>query len=357
MKKLINKPVDFVRESLEGMAAAHGDQIKVNLDPIFVYRADAPVKEKVAVISGGGSGHEPTHVGFVGQGMLDAACPGDVFVSPTTEQIIEAIRTVQGGAGVLNVVKCYWDDMDVFAEAAELAHAEGIPAANILIDDDVAVSESVYSHGRRGTGTTVLAEKICGAAAQQGYDLPRLADLCRRVNLNGRSMGVAFTPSTVPAEGVPSFEIGENEMELGIGIHGEPGRERTSLKTGDEITEILALEIIDDPAYERTVREWDSGRGEWVDVDLADPPFQAGDRVLAFVNSMGGTPVPELYVVYRRLAEICQKKGLTLVRNLIGTYITAIEMQGMSITLLRMDDEMLRLWDAPVNTPRLRWGF
>jgi len=356
MKKLINKPADVVRESLEGMAAAHPDQIKLNFEPIFVYRADAPVKGKVAVISGGGSGHEPTHVGFVGAGMLDAACPGDVFVSPTTEQIIEAIRMVHGGAGVLNVVKCYWDDMDVFAEAAELAHAEGIPVANILIDDDVAVSDSVYSHGRRGTGTTVLAEKICGAGAELGYDLPELADLCRRVNLNGRSMGVAFSPSTIPIKGTPSFEIGGNEMEVGIGIHGEPGRERMSLKTADEITEMLALEIIDDPAYERTVREFDSGKGEWVDVDLVDPPLQPGDQVLAFVNGMGGTPVPELYIVYRKLVELCQDKGLTIVRNLIGTYITAIEMQGASITLLRMDDEMLRLWDAPVNTPRLRWG-
>jgi dihydroxyacetone kinase-like protein len=356
MKKLINKPIDVVRESLKGMAAAHGDQIKVNSDPIFVYRADAPVKGKVAVISGGGSGHEPTHVGFVGPGMLDAACPGDVFVSPTTEQIIEAIRMVQGGAGVLSIVKCYWDDMEVFAEAAELGHAEGIPVANILIDDDVAVSESVYSHGRRGTGTTVLAEKICGGAAELGYDLPTLADVCRRVNLNGRTMGVAFTPSTVPAKGTPSFEIGEDEMEVGIGIHGEPGRERMLLKTADEITEMLALEIINDPAYERTVEEWDSGKGEWVDVELVDPPFRPGDHVLAFVNGMGGTPVPELYIVYRKLAEICQKQGLTIVRNLIGTYITAIEMQGASITLLRIDDEMLRLWDAPVNTPRLRWG-
>jgi dihydroxyacetone kinase-like protein len=355
MKKLINKSDDFVRESLEGMVAAHGDQIKVNFDPIFVYRADAPVKDKVAVISGGGSGHEPTHVGFVGQGMLDAACPGDVFVSPTTEQITEAIRTVHGGAGVLNIVKCYWDDMDVFAEAAELAYTEGIAAANILIDDDVAVSESVYSHGRRGTGTTVLAEKLCGAAAEQGYELPRLADLCRRVNLNGRSMGMAFTPCTIPAKGT-LFELGENEMEVGIGIHGEPGRERMPLKTGDEIVEMLAVEIIEDPAYQRTVREWDSGKGEWVDVNLVDPPFQSGDQVLAFVNGMGGTPVPELYVAYRKLVKVCQKKGIIIARNLIGTYITAIEMQGMSITLLRMDDEMLKLWDAPVNTPRLRWG-
>ena len=356
MKKLINRPADVVRESLEGMAAAHPDQVKLNSDPIFVYRADAPVKGKVAVISGGGSGHEPTHVGFVGAGMLDAACPGDVFVSPTTEQIIEAIRVVQGGAGVLNVVKCYWDDMDVFAEAAELAHAEGIPVANILIDDDVAVSESVYSQGRRGTGTTVLAEKICGAGAELGYDLSRLADLCRRVNVNGRSMGIAFTPSTVPAKGTPSFEIGENEMELGIGIHGEPGRERMSLKMADEITEMVALEIINDPAYERTVQEWDTDKGEWVDVDLVDQPLQSGDQVLAFVNGMGGTPVPELYIVYRKLVEICQKKGLRVVRSLIGSYITAIEMQGASITLLRVDEEMVRLWDAPVNTPRLRWG-
>lgn len=356
MKKFINKPADVVRESLEGMGAAHGDLIKVNFDPIFVYRADAPVNGKVAVISGGGSGHEPTHVGFVGQGMLHAACPGDVFVSPTKGQIIGAIRKVHGGAGVLNIVKCYWDDMDVFAEGAELAHAEGIHCANILIDDDVAVSHSVYSHGRRGTGTTVLAEKICGAAAEQGYDLPRLADLCRRVNLNGRSMGVAFTPSTVPAKGVPSFEIGENEMEVGIGIHGEPGRERMSLKTAGEITEMLALEIINDPPYERTVREWDSKKGEWVDVHLVDQPFQPGDHVLAFVNGMGGTPIPELYIVYRKLAEICRKKGLKIVRNLIGTYITAIEMQGASIILLRVDDEMIRLWDAPVKTPRLRWG-
>jgi dihydroxyacetone kinase-like protein len=356
MKKLINRPADVVRESLEGMAAAHPDQVKLNSDPIFVYRADAPVKGKVAVISGGGSGHEPTHVGFVGAGMLDAACPGDVFVSPTTEQIIEAIRVVQGGGGVLNVVKCYWDDMDVFAEAAELAHAEGIPVANILIDDDVAVSESVYSQGRRGTGTTVLAEKICGAGAELGYDLSRLADLCRRVNVNGRSMGIAFTPSTVPAKGTPSFEIGENEMELGIGIHGEPGRERMSLKMADEITEMVALEIINDPAYERTVQEWDTDKGEWVDVDLVDQPLQSGDQVLAFVNGMGGTPVPELYIVYRKLVEICQKKGLRVVRSLIGSYITAIEMQGASITLLRVDEEMVRLWDAPVNTPRLRWG-
>lgn len=357
MKKLINQPEDVVSESLQGMAAAHEDLIKVNLNPIFVYRSDAPVQGKVAVISGGGSGHEPTHVGYVGRGMLDAACPGDVFVSPTSEQIIEAIRKVHAGGGVLNIVKCYWDDMDVFAEAAEQAHAEGILCANILIDDDVAVSESVYSHGRRGTGTTVLAEKICGAAAEESYDLTRLADLCRRVNLNGRSMGMAFSACTIPIKGTPTFEIEEDQMDIGIGIHGEPGRERMTMKSADEITEMLAVEIIEDPAYKRTIQEWEATKAKWVDVELEDQPLQRGDQVLAFVNGMGGTPVPELYIAYRKLEQVCTEKGLTIARNLIGTYITAIEMQGVSITLLRMDDELLKLWDAPVNTPRLRWGI
>ncbi len=356
MKKLINTPETYVRDSLEGMARAHPDLLKVHFDPNFVYRADAPVKGKVAVISGGGSGHEPMHVGFVGRGMLDAACPGEVFTSPTPDQMLEAARTVNSGEGVLFIVKNYSGDVMNFEMAADLARGEGIRVQNILIDDDVAVKDSLYTQGRRGTGTTVLAEKIVGAAAERGYDLKRLADLCRRVNLNGRSMGMALTSCVVPAKGTPTFELGEDEMEIGIGIHGEPGRERMTLKTADEITEMLALAIIEDPAYTRTVREWDEEKGEWVDVELTDPPFQPGDRVLAFVNSMGGTPISELYVVYRKLAEICEKKGLTIVRNLIGAYITSLEMQGVSITLLRMDDEMIELWDDPVHTPALRWG-
>ncbi len=356
MKKLVNRPEDFVRESLEGMAKAHPDLIKVHFEPNFVYRADAPVKGKVAVISGGGSGHEPMHVGFVGRGMLDAACPGEVFTSPTPDQMLEAAKTVNSGEGVLFIVKNYSGDVMNFEMAADLARAEGIRVLNILIDDDVAVKDSLYTQGRRGTGTTVLAEKIVGAAAERGYDLKRLADLCRRVNINGRSMGMALTPCTVPAKGTPTFELGEDEMEIGIGIHGEPGRERMKIRPADEITEMLALSIIEDPPYTRTVREFDEEKGEWVDVELTDPPFQPGDRVLAFVNSMGGTPISELYVVYRKLAEICEKKGLTIVRNLIGAYITSLEMQGVSITLLRMDDEMIELWDDPVHTPALRWG-
>ncbi|HEX6304689.1 MAG TPA: dihydroxyacetone kinase subunit DhaK [Anaerolineales bacterium] len=356
MKKLINAIDDVVREQLEGLAIAHPDLVKVNLDPKYVYRADGPVQGKVAVISGGGSGHEPMHGGFVGMGMLDAACPGEVFTSPTPDQMHEAAKAVDGGAGVLYIVKNYSGDVMNFEMAAELAFAEGIQVQNILIDDDVAVKDSLYTQGRRGVGTTVLAEKICGAAAKAGYDLVKLSDLCRKVNINGRSMGMALTSCTVPAKGEPTFDLPEDEMEIGIGIHGEPGRERMKVKTADEITEMLALGIIEDAAYSRTVREFDRDKGEWVDVDLTDPPLQSGDEILAFVNSMGGTPVSELYAVYRKLAQICGDKGLKIVRNLIGPYITSLEMQGASITLLKVDDEILKFWDAPVKTPGLRWG-
>jgi len=356
MKKLINKIEDVITEQLEGMAIAHSDLLKVHFDPTFVYRADAPVQGKVAVISGGGSGHEPMHGGFVGQGMLDAACPGEVFTSPTPDQMFEAAKMVHGGAGVLYIVKNYSGDVMNFEMAAELAVAEGIEVQNILIDDDVAVKDSLYTQGRRGVGTTVLAEKICGAAAEAGYNLKRLSDLCRKVNINGRSMGMALTSCTVPAKGAPTFDLPEDEIEIGIGIHGEPGRERIKMTSADEITERMALSIIEDPAYHRTVREWDSAKGTWVDVELTDPPFKAGDQVIAFVNSMGGTPLSELYAVYRKLAQICDQKGLKIVRHLIGPYITSLEMQGASITLLKVDDEILKFWDAPVNTPGLRWG-
>jgi len=293
----------------------------------------------------------------VGIGMLDAACPGEVFTSPTPNQMLEAAKMVNGGTGILNIVKNYSGDVMNFEMAAELAHSEGIQISNILIDDDIAVKDSLYTQGRRGVGTTVVAEKICGAAAEQGYDLKQLANLCHKVNLNGRSMGIALTSCTVPAKGSPTFELGDDEMEAGIGIHGEPGRQRMPLKSADEITEMLAVSIIEDTDYTRTVREWDADTGEWVEVELIDPPLQSGDSVLAFVNSMGGTPLSELYIVYRKLVEVCQKKNLQIVRNLIGPYITSLEMQGCSITLLKMDDEMIKLWDAPVKTPALRWGM
>ena len=357
MKKLINNPDEVVRESLEGMAVAHPDLLKVHLDPHFIYRADAPVPGKVAIISGGGSGHEPMHGGFVGLGMLDAACPGEVFTSPTPDQMLEAAKVVNGDAGVLNIVKNYSGDVMNFEMAAELANSEALQVLNILIDDDVAVKDSLYTQGRRGVGTTILAEKICGAAAEQGYNLTQLANLCRQVNINGRSMGMALTSCTVPAKGSPTFDLGDDEIEVGIGIHGEPGRQRMSLKSADEITEMLAISIIEDSAYTRTVREWNADKAEWVEVELIDPPFQSGDSVLAFVNSMGGTPLSELYIVYRKLAEICQSKRLQIVRHLIGPYITSLDMQGCSITLLKLDDEMIRFWDAPVKTAGLRWGI
>lgn len=333
MKKLINQVEKVVTESLKGMELAHPDLIKVNYQPNFVYRADAPVSGKVATISGGGSGHEPMHIGLVGVGMLDAACPGEVFTSPTPDQMFEAAKKVNGGAGVLFIVKNYSGDIMNFEMAADLALAEGIEVESVIINDDVAVIDSLYTQGRRGVGTTVLAEKICGAATEQGKSLKEVADICRKVNSWGRTMGMALTSCTVPAKGSPTFELGEEEMEIGIGIHGEPGRERMKLKNADEITEIMAKAVLD------------------------DLPFKTGDEVLAFVNSMGGTPISELYIIYRKLAEICEGRGVKIVRNLVGPYITSLEMAGFSITLLKLDGELKKLWDAPVHTPGMRWGM
>jgi phosphoenolpyruvate---glycerone phosphotransferase subunit DhaK len=332
MKKLINDPADVVKEALQGVAEAHGDRLRVMTDPNVVVRADAPVQGKVGLVSGGGSGHEPMHGGFVGMGMLDAACPGEVFTSPTPDQMQVATKAVNGGAGVLHIVKNYTGDILNFEMAADLAREDGIEVESVVIDDDVAVQDSLYTAGRRGVGTTILAEKICGAAAEQRRSLAEVADLCRKVNANGRSMGMALTSCTVPAAGKPTFELGATEMEIGIGIHGEPGRERKAVAPAREVVEMLATPIVD------------------------DLPFSSGDRVLAFVNSMGGTPLIELYIVYNDLYRFLSDRGIEISRNLIGPYITSLEMQGCSITLLKLDDELTALWDAPVNTPGLRWG-
>jgi len=331
MKKLINAPDAVVDEALAGMTAAHGDLLKV-IEPNVIVRADSPRSGKVGVISGGGSGHEPMHGGFVGMGMLDAACPGAVFTSPVPDQMLAATKAVDGGAGVLHIVKNYTGDVMNFELAAELAQTEGIEVSSVVIADDVAVQDSLYTAGRRGVGGTVLAEKIVGAAAEEGQDLAAVTALCQRVQDNVRSMGMALTSCTVPAAGKPTFEIGDDEMEVGVGIHGEPGRERRKLASADEITEALMTPILDDGG------------------------FSSGDRVLAFVNGMGGTPLLELYVVYNHVAAMCRDRGVAIERNLIGSYITSLEMAGCSITLLKLDDEMLRLWDAPVHTAALRWG-
>jgi len=332
MKKLINKPENVVREALEAIAIAHSDLVKVHYDPNFIMRADGPINGKVGVISGGGSGHEPMHGGFVGLGMLDAACPGAVFTSPTPDQMLEATKAVNGGAGVLHIVKNYTGDIMNFEMAAELARAEGIEVEAVVTDDDVAVKDSLYTAGRRGVGVTVLAEKLCGAAAEQKRSLKDVAEVCLKAKNLGRSMGMALTSCTVPHAGKPTFDLPEDQMEIGIGIHGEPGRTRMPLKSADEITEMLMEPII------------------------SDIPYKAGDEVLMFVNGLGGTPPIELYIVYRKAHEIAIKHGLKVVRSLVGPYMTSLEMAGTSITLLKMDADMLKLWDAPVKTPGLRWG-
>ncbi|MBP7690526.1 MAG: dihydroxyacetone kinase subunit DhaK [Anaerolineales bacterium] len=333
MKKLINKPEDVVVEALQAIAVAHADLVKVHYNPNFIARADAPVAGKVGVISGGGSGHEPMHGGFVGYGMLDAACPGAVFTSPTPDQMLEATKAVSAGAGVLHIVKNYTGDIMNFEMAADLAKAEGIEVEAVVTNDDVAVQDSLYTAGRRGVGITVLAEKITGAAAEQKRTLKDVAAVCRKVNAQGRTMGMALTSCTVPHAGKPTFDLPEDEMEIGIGIHGEPGRVRMKVKPVAEIVDMLAKPI------------------------LEDLPYKRGDSVLAFVNGMGGTPLIELYVVFNELNKILTGQGITIARNLIGSYITSLEMAGCSITLLKLDDELTKLWDAPVKTAGLRWGM
>ena len=331
MKKLINDPNNVVAEALQGIEAAHPD-LRVDHQHKIIYRGDAPRRDKVGIISGGGSGHEPLHGGFVGLGMLDAACAGEVFTSPVPDQMLAATKLVDGGAGVLHVVKNYTGDVMNFDMAADMGKGEGIEVETVLTNDDVAVEDSLYTAGRRGVGVTVLVEKICGAAADDGKSLAEVAELGRKVNANGRSMGMALTPCITPGSGEPSFELAEDEVEIGIGIHGEPGRFRETIGPASQITERLMTPI------------------------LEDLPFSSGDKVLAFVNGMGGTPLLELYVVYAEVAKIAQEHGLSIERNLVGNYITSLEMQGCSITLVKLDDDMVRYWDAPVNTPALRWG-
>ena len=332
MKKLINDPADVVSEALRGMAAAH-PELRVDHAHKVIYRGDALVQGKVGLLAGGGSGHEPLHGGFVGSGMLDGACAGEVFTSPVPDQILEATKNVDGGAGVLHIVKNYTGDVMNFEMAAELAASEtGVEVVSVVTDDDVAVQDSRYTAGRRGVGVTVLVEKIAGAAAEQGRSLAEVADVARRVNARGRSMGVALTSCTVPTAGEPTFDLSETEIEVGIGIHGEPGRRRLPLAPARQVAEYL------------------------LDPILADLDFTGDDGVIAFINGMGGTPLIELYLMYHEVATILDKAKVRVARSLVGPYITSLEMAGCSVTLLKVDDDLLRLWDAPVHTPALRWG-
>jgi phosphoenolpyruvate---glycerone phosphotransferase subunit DhaK len=330
-KKFINDPANVVKESLAGLGAAHADLLRIDLESQIVVRRDAPVSGKVGIVSGGGSGHEPMHGGFVGVGMLDAACPGEVFTSPVPDQMLAATKAVDGGAGVVHIVKNYTGDVMNFKLAAEMAEDEGVQVDSVLTNDDVAVEDSLYTAGRRGVGVTVLAEKIAGAKAEAGGSLAEVAAAARRVNENGRSFGVALTSCATPAAGAPTFDIGPDEMEFGVGIHGEPGRRREKIKPAAEIVAEMADAVLTD----------------------LDPP--SGSNVLAFVNGLGGTPLIELYLVYNELTKQLADRGVTASRNLVGNYITSLEMAGTSITLLKLDDELTALWDAPVHTPALRW--
>jgi len=330
MKKLINSPETVVTEALEGVAAAH-PSLSVDVENKVITRAAGPKPGKVGLVSGGGSGHEPLHGGFVGYGMLDAACPGEVFTSPVPDQMLIATKAVDGGAGVLHVVKNYTGDVLNFQMAAELAGDEGIEVVPVVINDDVAVVDSLYTAGRRGTGATLFVEKVAGALAEEGADLAAVAAVAREVNDRSRSFGVALSSCVVPAAGKPTFELGDSEVELGIGIHGEPGRTRAAHTSAQELAAV-ALDAISD-----------------------DMPIDGTD-LLVMVNGMGGTPLIELYLMFNEVRQYLEARGGRVARNLVGNYITSLEMQGFSVTVCRLTDTLTRLWDAPVDTPALRWG-
>lgn len=330
MKKLINSPDTVVVDALEGMALAHPRTLQVDLDQRIIYRGTPKEQGKVALVSGGGSGHEPLHGGFVGLGMLDAACAGEVFTSPVPDQIQAATTAVDRGAGVLHIIKNYTGDVMNFEMASELADAEaGTLVRSVVIDDDVAVQDSTYTAGRRGVAGTALVEKIAGAAAEEGRTLDEVAEIAERVIASTRSMGLALTPVTVPANGKPSFELGEDEVEIGIGIHGEPGRHREQIAPAKELVRTLLEPVLEELP----------GEGP----------------VLLLVNGMGATPLLELYIAAREASLLLDDRGIEVSRHLVGNYVTSLDMAGVSVTLLRLDDELTALWDAPVDTPALRW--
>lgn len=333
MKRLYNSPDAVVPEALEGLVLTHPELLRMRPDPTYVARVDAPVAGRVALVSGGGSGHEPMHVGFVGPGMLSAACPGEVFTSPTADQVEAAVRDVDAGAGTLLVVKNYSGDVMNFEMAAELLAADGVATETVLVADDVAVEDSTFTSGRRGVGATVLVEKICGAAAERGEPLARVAELGRTVCARSRSLGFALSAGTVPATGRPSFELAEDEIEFGVGIHGEPGRERRPLESADALTDRALAAVL-------------------ADFDQDD---LSGD-VLLFVNGLGAATPMECSIVARRAVRTLGARGLRVSRSLVGQYMTSLDMLGVSVTVLLLDDELTELWDAPVRTAALRWG-
>ena len=328
MKKIINDPNQVVQDMIDGLVAANPKHIKQVLDTFVVARKDAPVSGKVALISGGGSGHEPAHAGYIGKGMLDAAVCGEVFTSPTPDQVYEAIKAVDGGAGVFLVIKNYTGDVMNFEMARELAEAYGIQVETVIVNDDVAVEDSSFTTGRRGIAGTVFVHKIAGAMADSGASLEEVKAVAEKVVTNVRSMGMALTPCTVPAAGEPSFELAENEMEIGMGIHGEPGINRGTIATADEIATTLTEKILEDRNF----------TGE----------------VAVLVNGLGATPEMELYIMNKKVHELLTNKGINVYKTFVGEYMTSLEMAGCSVTILQLDDELKELLDRESAAPAFR---
>ncbi|WP_409292733.1 dihydroxyacetone kinase subunit DhaK [Peribacillus sp. SCS-37] len=323
MKKIINDPNAVVEEMIKGMVAAHGDQLKQVPNSTVLARKESPLQGKVGLVSGGGSGHEPSHAGFVGKGMLDAAVCGSVFTSPTPDQVLEGIKAVDGGSGVLLIIKNYTGDVMNFEMAAELAEMEGLMVEKVVVNDDVAVEDSTYTTGRRGIAGTVFVHKIAGAKAETGASLTEVKAAAEKTIASVRSMGMALTPCTIPAAGKPGFEIGENEMEVGMGIHGEPGIARSEIQTADEIASALVEKI------------------------LADGIHMPGDEVAVMINGLGSTPLMELYILNAKVSELLKERGLTIYKTFVGEFMTAIDMAGCSVSLLKLDDELKSLLDSP----------
>ncbi|KXG44062.1 dihydroxyacetone kinase subunit DhaK [Tepidibacillus decaturensis] len=326
MKKIINDPEQVVRDMIDGMVMAHPKKLRNIPDTTVIVRADSPVQGKVALVSGGGSGHEPSHAGYVGKGMLDGAVAGEVFTSPTPDQVLEAIKAANSGQGVLLIIKNYTGDIMNFEMAAELAEAEGIRVEKVVVNDDVAVENSTYTTGRRGIAGTVFVHKITGAAAEKGLSLDEVKEVALKVIANVRSMGMALTPATIPAAGKPGFEIGENEMEIGMGIHGEPGTQRTTIETANKIAETLVERI------------------------LEDMKLVVGEKVAVMINGLGATPLMELYILNKKVNEILQSNQIDVHNTFVGEYMTSLEMAGVSVTLLKLDDQLIELLEAGADT-------
>ncbi len=355
MKKLINQLDTILSEQIHGFAEAY-PHCELNQDPLFIKRKDAPIAKQVALISGGGSGHEPMHIGFIGEGMLTAACPGEIFTSPTPDQMLSCAMAVDSGEGVIFLVKNYTGDILNFETATELYADMGGKVSFIIVDDDVAVKDSLFTAGRRGVANTVLIEKMLGAAISRGESLDKIEALGVRLNNQGHSIGVALNACTVPAAGKPSFVLSENEMEFGVGIHGEPGIERRCYNNLDDTVEQMFSTLIENSTYRRTLRQWDRNQNTWRETEQSKHPLQKGDEVIALVNNLGTIPISELYGIYHKLAQCCESFGIKIKRSLIGTYCSSLDMQGFSITLLQTNEDDLTLWDAPVVTPAMRWG-